>query len=148
MNMNLDIGSDNMENVDEVVENILKEVDNGKVAVIKIPIDKFIDFDKKESPDYWKDGKGFVFYNYVKYAFVIVKKISSHSGEEYEIIVELPTGAKNFYHEFTEETAPVNDRNSFSFKISLKNLRSFVEIGENVEFYNEFQHKKILKKIY
>jgi len=27
-------------------------------------------------------------------------------------------------------------------------LRSFVEIGENVEFYNEFQHKKILKKIY
>jgi len=132
--MKLDIG-DSMKNVDEIVDNILKEVDNGKIAVLKIPIDNFIEFDKKHSPDYWKDGKGFAFYNYVKYAFVIVKKdlkILTHPDKhnfEYELVVKLPTGAKNFYDEFTSMSG--------SFNYFLEDLKEFIEIAKNINFYNK-----------
>jgi len=138
MSMKLDTG-DNMENMDKVVENILNEVDNGKVAVIKIPIDKFIEFDKKNSPDYWKDGKGFVFYNYVKYAFVLVKKPlelpNHHYEHDYKIAVKLPTGAKNSYEYFEGMMG--------SFDNFLKELKEFIEMAKSVKFYDEKESEKI-----
>jgi len=139
--MNLDIGSDNMENIDKVVENILNEVDNGKIAVLKIPIDKFIEFDKKHSPNYWKDGKGFVFYNYVKYAFVLVKKdlkILTHTNDhnyDYEIAVKLPTGAKNSYEYFEGMMG--------SFDNFLKELKEYIEMAKSIKFYDEKENEKL-----
>jgi len=138
--MKLDIG-DSMENIEKVVENILNEVDNGKVAVLKIPIDKFIEFDKKHSPDYWKDGKGFSFYNYVKYAFVLVKKdlkILTHPNEhnfEYKLVVKLPTGAKNFYDEFTGMSG--------SFNYFLEELKEFIDMAKSIKFYDEKENEKM-----